>query len=59
MDLRAAAENNVVVVQEDDNTTTSSSGQVPDVSALMSMPSSNADNPYIANSFIQYNVVLL
>jgi hypothetical protein len=34
------------------------SGEVADASSLMVVPSGNSDNPYILNSYMQYNVVV-
>ena len=59
LELRERA-NNVTVVGDntEESNITSGSGQVNDASALMVVPSSNSDNPYILNSYMQYNVVM-
>ena len=49
----------VVVVNNNNESANASVNQIPNANTLMNMPSFNDDNPYISNSFIQYNVVLL
>jgi hypothetical protein len=34
------------------------SGEVADASSLMVVASGNIDNPYLINSYMQYNVVI-
>ena len=59
--LRLRDENDdVIVVNNNENANANASvNQIPNANTLMNMPSFNDDNPYISNSFIQYNVVLL
>ena len=59
LELRERA-NNVTVVGDntEESNITAGSGQVNDASALMVVSSSNTDNPYILNSYMQYNIVV-
>ena len=52
--------NNNVVVVEDETDETNIGGSLPvgDASSLLVVSSSNLDNPYLANSYIQYNIML-
>ena len=52
--------NNNVVVVEDETDETNTGGSLPsgDASSLLVVSSSNLDNPYLANSYIQYNIML-
>ena len=59
--LQLRNNSNVVVVDGEENETNISGGTgggVSDASALMVVPSSNSDNPYLMNSYMQYNVVM-
>ena len=57
--LQLRNKNNVVVV-EDETDETNIGGSLPsgDASSLLVVSSSNIDNPYLANSYIQYNIML-
>lgn len=57
--LQLRNKNNVVVV-EDETDETNIGGSLPsgDASSLLVVSSSNLDNPYLANSHIQYNIML-
>ena len=52
--------NNNVVVVEDETDETNIGGSLPvgDASSLLVLSSSNLDNPYLTNSYIQYNIML-
>ena len=59
--LQLRNNSNVVVVDGEENETNITGGAgagVNDASALMVVPSGNSDNPYLMNSYIQYNVVM-
>ena len=59
--LQLRNNSNVVVVDGEENETNITGGAgagVNDASALMVVPSGNTDNPYLMNSYIQYNVVM-
>ena len=43
---------------EENETNITGGAGVNDASALMVVPSGNTDNPYLMNSYIQYNVVM-
>ena len=58
LQLREQANNVTVVGDNTDETNVTGSTQVSDASALMVVPSANMDNPYIMNSYMQYNVVI-
>ena len=57
--LQLRNKSNVVVV-EDETDETNTGGSLPsgDASSLLVVSSSNLDNPYLANSYIQYNIML-
>ena len=57
--LQLRNKNNVVVV-EDETDETNIGGSLPsgDASSLLVVSSSNLDNPYLSNSYIQYNIML-
>ena len=59
--LQLRNNSNVVVVdgeEDETNITGGAGGGVADASALMVVPSGNSDNPYLMNSYMQYNVVM-
>ena len=57
--LQLRNKNNVVVVEDEtDETNIGGSLPVGDASSLLVVSSSNLDNPYLANSYIQYNIML-
>ena len=58
--LQLRNNSNVVVVDGEENETNinGAGGGVSDASALMVVPSGNTDNPYLMNSYMQYNVVM-
>ena len=58
--LQLRNNSNVVVVdgEEDETNINGAGGGVADASALMVVPSGNSDNPYLMNSYMQYNVVM-
>ena len=59
--LQLRNNSNVVVVDGEENETNITGGAgagVNDASALMVVPSGNSDNPYLMNSYMQYNVVM-
>ena len=59
--LQLRNNSNVVVVdgeEDETNITGGAGGGVADASALMVVPSGNTDNPYLMNSYMQYNVVM-
>ena len=58
LQLRERANNVTVVGDNTDETNITGSTQVSDASALLVVPSANTDNPYLMNSYIQYNVVV-
>ena len=58
LQLREQANNVTVVGDNTDETNVTGSTQVSDASALMVVPSANTDNPYLMNSYMQYNVVV-
>ncbi len=58
LELRERANNVTVVGDNTDETNITGSTQVSDASALLVVPSTNADNPYLINSYMQYNVVV-
>ena len=58
LQLREQANNVTVVGDNTDETNVTGSTQVSDASALMVVPSANGDNPYLMNSYMQYNVVV-
>ena len=58
LQLREQANNVTVVGDNTDETNVTGSTQVSDASALMVVPSANMDNPYLMNSYMQYNVVV-
>ena len=58
LQLREQANNVTVVGDNTDETNVTGSTQVSDASALMVVPSANTDNPYLMNSYMQYNVVI-
>ena len=58
LQLREQANNVTVVGDNTDETNVTGSTQVSDASALMVVPSANMDNPYLMNSYMQYNVVI-
>ena len=58
LQLRERANNVTVVGDNTDETNITGSTQVSDASALLVVPSTNADNPYLMNSYMQYNVVV-
>ena len=58
LELRERANNVTVVGDNTDETNITGSTQVSDASALLVVPSTNTDNPYLMNSYMQYNVVV-
>ena len=59
--LQLRNNSNVVVVDSEEDETNingGAGGGVSDASALMVVPSGNTDNPYLMNSYMQYNVVM-
>ena len=58
LELRERANNVTVVGDNTDETNITGSTQVSDASALLAVASGNADNPYLINSYMQYNVVV-
>ena len=58
LQLRERANNVTVVGDNTDETNITGSTQVSDASALLVVPSTNTDNPYLMNSYMQYNVVV-
>ena len=57
--LELRNKNNVVVVEDEtDETNIGGSLPVGDASSLLVVSSSNLDNPYLTNSYIQYNIML-
>ena len=58
LELRERANNVTVVGDNTDETNITGSTQVSDASALLAVASGNTDNPYLMNSYIQYNVVM-
>ena len=58
LQLREQANNVTVVGDNTDETNVTGSTQVSDASALLVVPSANTDNPYLMNSYMQYNVVI-
>ena len=58
LQLREQANNVTVVGDNTDETNVTGSTQVSDASSLMVVPSANMDNPYLMNSYMQYNVVV-
>ena len=57
--LQLRNKNNVVVVEDEtDETNIGGSLPVGDASSLLVLSSSNLDNPYLTNSYIQYNIML-
>ena len=58
LELRERANNVTVVGDNNEETNVMGSGEVADASSLMVVPSGNSDNPYILNSYMQYNVVV-
>ena len=58
LELRERANNVTVVGDNSEETNVMGSGEVADASSLLVVPSGNSDNPYILNSYIQYNVVV-
>ena len=58
LQLREQANNVTVVGDNTDETNVTGSTQVSDASALLVVPSGNTDNPYLMNSYMQYNVVI-
>ena len=57
--LQLRNKNNVVVVEDEtDETNIGGSLPVGDASSLLVVSSSNLDNPYLTNSYIQYNIML-
>ena len=58
LELRERANNVTVVGDNTDETNITGSTQVSDASALLVVPSTNSDNPYLMNSYMQYNVVV-
>ena len=58
LELRERANNVTVVGDNSEETNVMGSGEVADASSLLVVPSGNSDNPYILNSYIQYNIVL-
>ena len=47
-----------MVEDETDETNIGGSLPVGDASSLLAVSSSNLDNPYLTNSYIQYNIML-
>ena len=58
LELRERANNVTVVGDNNEETNVMGSGEFADASSLLVVPSGNADNPYLINSFMQYNVVI-
>ena len=58
LELRERANNVTVVGDNSEETNVMGSGEVADASSLLVVPSGNSDNPYILNSYFQYNVVV-
>ena len=58
LELRERANNVTVVGDNTDETNVTGSTQVSDASALLAVASGNTDNPYLMNSYMQYNVVV-
>ena len=58
LELRERANNVTVVGDNTDETNVTGSTQVSDASALLAVASGNTDNPYLINSYMQYNVVV-
>ena len=58
LELRERANNVTVVGDNSEETNVMGSGEVADASSLLVVPSGNKDNPYLINSFMQYNVVI-
>ena len=58
LELRERANNVTVVGDNSEETNVMGSGEVADASSLLVVPSGNSDNPYILNSYMQYNIVL-
>ena len=58
LELRERANNVTVVGDNNEKTNVMGSGEIADASSLLVVPSGNADNPYLINSFMQYNIVL-
>ena len=58
LELRERANNVTVVGDNSEETNVTGSGEVADASSLLVVPSGNSDNPYILNSYMQYNVVV-
>ena len=58
LQLREQANNVTVVGDNTDETNVTGSTQVSDASALLAVASGNTDNPYLMNSYMQYNVVI-
>ena len=58
LELRERANNVTVVGDNSEETNVMGSGEVADASSLLVVPSGNSDNPYIFNSYMQYNIVL-
>ena len=58
LELRERANNVTVVGDNSEETNVMGSGEVADASSLLVVPSGNSDNPYILNSYMQYNVVV-
>ena len=58
LQLRERATNVSVVGDNTEETNVVGSGEVSDASSLMIVASGNSDNPYLINSYMQYNVVV-
>ena len=58
LELRERANYVTVVGDNREETNVTGSGEVADASSLLVVPSGNKDNPYLINSFMQYNVVI-
>ena len=58
LELRERANNVTVVGDNTEETNVVGSGEVSDASSLMVLPSGNSDNPYLINSYMQYNIVI-
>jgi hypothetical protein len=58
LELRERANNVTVVGDNTEETNVMGSGEVADASSLLVVPSGNSDNPYLINSYMQYNIVL-
>ena len=58
LELRERATNVSVVGDNTEETNVVGSGEVADASSLMVVASGNTDNPYLINSYMQYNVVI-